>query len=728
MMTRKSLYRVGIATGLAMWAAVSSTRISAGQQPARVTIDNDDIGGVVTSTKGPEAGVWVIAETKDLPTGFRRIVVTDDRGRYLVPDVPKGSYDVWVRGYGLVDSAKVKAQPGAQLNLTAVVAPDARAAAEYYPANYWYSLLQPPAKSEFPGTGLQGNGISENIKTQLHYMSELTLNGCVVCHQMGTKVTRSMPKNMGTFASPVEAWDRRVQSGQSGSTMSSFLARFGRKRALEVFADWTSRIEKGELPPQPPRPQGVERNVVVTQWDWAANKHDFVHDEIASDKRHPTVNGNGPVYGAPEYSTDPLMVLDPKTNVTTYLTPPFLDPKNPPPFAWTQQALQPSPVWGGEAVFTSKTSPHSLQMDQKSRLWVTSTTRPSPNPDFCKQGSEHPSAKFFPLATSSRQLSMYDPASKQFVALDTCYGTHHVVFDSRDRLWMSTLGQTIAWFDTKEWDQTHDVKKAQGWAPFVLDTNGNGKLDLGWAEPNQPVDPTKDKRIGGGGYGIAPDPNDPNIIWAVSSEGAPGSIYRVSLGANPPQTTLSEVYQVPYQNPEAKIEGVGTRGIDIDLKGLVWAGLGNGYVASFDRKKCKAPLNGPKATGQHCPEGWTLHKQPGPTFKGTTEGNADANYYTFVDQHNTSGLGANIPFTLGNNSDSLKALMPDGKTVFLRVPYPMGLHPKGMDGRIDDPNAGWKGRGVWTSYGGQVMWHMEGGKEQGTKIVKLQVRPDPLAK
>src|SRR6188508_2837549 len=108
------------------------------------------VQGVVTSDKGPEAGVWVIAETDDLPTKFRRIVVTDDRGRYVVPDLPKATYRLWVRGYGLVDSAPVQAGPGQRLALTGVVAPNAKAAAQYYPSNYWYSLLQIPPKSAFP--------------------------------------------------------------------------------------------------------------------------------------------------------------------------------------------------------------------------------------------------------------------------------------------------------------------------------------------------------------------------------------------------------------------------------------------------------------------------------------------------------------------------------------------------------------------------------------------------
>ena len=155
------------------------TRVSARQAAGNgVAIDPDDIGGVVTGPRGPEAGVWVIAETTDLPTRFVRIVVTDDRGRYVVPDLPKAGYSVFVRGYGLVDSPKVQSAPGRTLNLTAVTAPDAKAAAQYYPGNYWYSLMRVPEKSEFPGTGPSGNGINENIRTQGHWLRLVKTDSC----------------------------------------------------------------------------------------------------------------------------------------------------------------------------------------------------------------------------------------------------------------------------------------------------------------------------------------------------------------------------------------------------------------------------------------------------------------------------------------------------------------------------------------------------------------------
>ena len=165
-MTRRNRSLGIMGVGLAFFLVASWAGPRASQQTGEaVAIDTDDLGGVVTGATGPEAGVWVIAETTDLPTKFVRIVITDDQGRYLVPDLPEATYDVWVRGYGLVDSEKVQATPGSVLNLTAVTAPTARGAAEYYPASYWYALAEPPAKSEFPGTGPDGNGIAETMRT-----------------------------------------------------------------------------------------------------------------------------------------------------------------------------------------------------------------------------------------------------------------------------------------------------------------------------------------------------------------------------------------------------------------------------------------------------------------------------------------------------------------------------------------------------------------------------------
>ena len=300
-----------------------------------VAIDNDDIGGVVTSSKGPEAGVWVIAETKELPTGFSRIVVTDDRGRYVVPDLPKATYQVFVRGYGLVDSPKVAGTPGKPLNLTAVIAPNPRAAAEYYPANYWLSLLKLPDKSEFP---IQEQGAS-NGRSQGEFLKQLKTDGCMSCHQLGNKPTREIPASLGKFDSSAAAWARRVASGHDGSNMDGQLSSLGRQRAIKMFADWTDRIAAGEYPKEaPPRPQGPERNVVITQWDWS-DPREYFHDVIASDKRNPLVNPNGPVYGLHEFSSDHLTILEPTKNSWSEV----IIPSNPAASLSPRSAAMPNP-------------------------------------------------------------------------------------------------------------------------------------------------------------------------------------------------------------------------------------------------------------------------------------------------------------------------------------------------------------------------------------------------
>src|SRR5258708_5642131 len=142
-MSKRAFYPAMVIV-LGVLLAVTMTGVRAAQDSKTVRVGNADIGGVVTSAKGPEAGVWVIAETTDLPTKLVKIVVTDDQGRYLVPDLPKANYNVWVRGYGLVDSPKVTCAPGKTVNLKAVLAPDKKAAVEYYPALYWCSLLPMP--------------------------------------------------------------------------------------------------------------------------------------------------------------------------------------------------------------------------------------------------------------------------------------------------------------------------------------------------------------------------------------------------------------------------------------------------------------------------------------------------------------------------------------------------------------------------------------------------------
>jgi hypothetical protein len=693
------------------------------QAPAATPIDKYDIAGIVTGPSGPEAGVWVIAETRDLPTTFTRIVVTDDRGRYLVPDLPNATYDVWVRGYGLVDSARVKASPGKSLDLTAVVAPSPKAAAQYFPEGYWLSLLKMPDASEFPGTGPDGNGISPAMKSQSQWIATVQSLGCTQCHGLGSKGTREIPSALGSFQSPVAAWDRRIQSGQAGAQMSGILNNMGRKRALAMFAEWTDRIARGDVPPTPPRPQGVERNVVITEWDFAEPKV-YLHDVVSSDRRNPRVNANGPIYGALELSADYLPVLDPKTHTASRIPLTVRDPNTP---ATSPSMPQPSPYWGEDPIWTSKNNVHNPMLDGQGRVWITSTVRPSPNPDFCKQGSSHPSAKVFPLANAGRHLAVYDPRTQKLTHISTCFSTHHLMFaeDADNTLWTSAGGGggVIGWLNTKMFDETHDEVKSQGWTPFVLDTNGNGKRD-DFVEPDQPVDPTRDKRLQFGLYAASPAPD--GSVWGTVL-GFPGAIVRVVPGPDPTHTAITEFYELPWNDPKVRVHGFSPRGGDVDRNGVFWAALASGQMVSFDRRKCKV-LNGPTATGAHCPEGFTFYQEPLPQLQGVKgPGSAEASYYTWVDQFDVLGLGRNVPIDTGNGSEGLLALQ-NGKWVVLRVPYPTGFYTKWMDGRIDDPNAGWKGKGLWATTGTRTPFHMEGGRGTTSKVVKIQLRPEPLAK
>jgi hypothetical protein len=705
--------------------AAACVTLAAAALPTRDTAVNvgpDDISGVVTGPNGPEAGVWVIAETNDLPTKFVRIVVTDDQGRYLIPDLPKANYSVWVRGYGLVDSPKSSATIGRTLALKAVPAPNPRAAAEIYPAGYWYSLLQVPAKSEFPGTGPEGNGISPNVKTQADFVRTIKSGTCTACHQIGTKGTREIPAMFKSLPTSTAQWERRVQSGQAGAGMLANIGRLGHQGAIKMFADWTDRIAAGEVPPAPRRPQGIERNVVITEWDWADPKA-YMHDVVSTDRRKPTVNANGPVYGALELSADYTPVLDPIRHTTSRIP---LTPRDPnTEIAAGTHPGATSPYWGDEAIWTSKTNVHNPMLDQKGRVWLTAAVRPPDNPAMCKAGSSHPSAKLFPMNRAGRHLAVYDPKTKKLTHVGTCFSTHHLMFaeDANNTLWTSGGGPVVGWLNTKLFDETGDEERSQGWTALVVDANGNGKRDE-YTEPNQPLDPAKDRRINAGLYSVSPAPD--GTIWG-SALGFPGGIVRLDPGPNPPATALVEYYEPPYDNPKAPVQGYSPRGADVDRNGVAWLALASGHMASFDRRKCKGPLNGPTATGQHCPEGWTLYTEPLPQMKGVTEsGSAEASYYTWVDQFDVLGLGANTPINTGNASEALLALK-DGQFVVLRVPYPTGFYTKWMDGRIDDPGAGWKGRGIWTTISTRAPFHMETGKGTTSKVVKFQLRPNPLA-
>jgi hypothetical protein len=663
---------------------------------APLNIGKKDIGGVVTSSKGPEAGVWVIAETKDLPTKFARIVVTDDQGRYLIPDLPQANYQVFVRGYGLLDSKWQPAAVGRQVDLKAEIAPDAKSAAQVYPAAWWVSMLNLPADKEAQRKLL------------------LDVQSCYNCHALGNKITRELGSGSSKGAtSTLDAWDRRTAVGPSGPGMSGAFHAMGPERAL--FADWTDRIAKGEAPAvAPTRPAGVERNLVITEWDWGTPK-DGRSDTAASDTRDPRVNANGLVFAASEH-TDGLNILDPVRNKSFVAK----VPSEAPPLA---SSLNNNSPYAGPDAWKRSADPRSVAIDGKGRVWLAVRNREATKqPAFCGPGSNK-FGNFYPIKQSGRQLAVYDSKTKEWQYIDTCFSADHNQI-SKDNFIYFGFGAAVGWVDINTWDKTHDAEASQGWCPGVIDTNGDGKISTGWTEPNDPIDPTKDHRINFDSYSTTINPKD-GTLWISGVSRGDKRLVRISKGSNPPETCHTEFFEPP---PNQRVEVFGSGGVEADENGVVWQNWRvSGHFTAFDRSKCKT-TNDPKVTGQSCPEGWSIYRYDNVPAYGNSVFNPAASYLSHMDIFDTLGFGKDAPMYGTTNLDAL--VLYDQKNrqfVTLRIPYPMGFMPRSASGRIDDPKAGWKGRGLWTNYGSYVGWHSEGGYGTLPKSVKLQMRPDPLA-
>jgi hypothetical protein len=733
---------VAIHVGLMGLMAVGNAQAESKIAVAPPSVGPTAIGGTVSGAAGPEAGVWVIAETSDLPSRFAKIVVTDDQGRFVLPDLPKAKYKVWSRGYGLADSRSVDASRGQIVQLKNFRAASASEAAQIYPANYWSSLLRVPAASEFPGTGPTGNGISPAFKIQQDWIVHLMEN-CEVCHQIGTKATRELAES----GDPVEAWNQRIRKDRNpdapfyeakipvergfAARMDSLMTLYGRHRGLEMFADWTTRISKGETPPAPPRPTGVERNVVLTLWEMGGGR--FFHDSVSTDKRNPTVNAGGSLYGSATF-TAMLVALDPKT---------------------AQEQQYKLRNMKGERWEAANN--HTPMMDAKGRIWMTNIgtltatlrNRPyqGPNPSYCTDVNNR-FAKYFPrVADETQVISMFDPITKTDQVLPVCFGTHHLNFDNSNRLYFSGDTEVVGWLDTDVWDKSKDISKAIGWCPFVLDTNGDGKITADRSQWNQRLDgigggegasvtfkgtgksdglpdPNKDTRIAGFTYGLGISPKDQSFWAAKFSPYIPSGIIRVETGAHPPETCKTEYFEAP--KVDGQYRAYNARGVDVDADGVAWVAFGSGMIGRFDRSKCKV-LTGPTATGQHCPEGWELISTPGPKFKGTNV-SSDWSYLVFVDHHNTLGLGHEVPIIPNSSGDELLAYLPKTKQfVHLRVPYPLSFYARSLDGRIDDQKGGWKGRGLWATNNTIPIWHTEWGEGSAEVAAHFQIRPNPLA-
>ncbi len=745
-----------ISSVIAVMLLAAATGQAASSSVAPPKVGPTSIGGTVTSNAGAEAGVWVVAETSDLGNRYEKIVVTDDKGRFVLPDMPQANYKVFARGYGLLDSPAVQATPGKTLRLSAPVASSAKDAAQIYPADYWFSLIHVPPVSDFPGTGPQGNGINPAFTSQAQWMAHMEEN-CQFCHQLGTKRTRDLP----TTGDPIEAWSQRTSVARSpddiffegdrsyqgrfyGERMTNLMTLFGRQRGLEMYADWTTRIAKGETPPSPARPSGIERNVVITTWDMGGGH--FMHDSISTDKRDPTVNAGGPIYAEATFAGLTL-ALDPKTG--------------------KQQEFQQTDRNGK---WFKNANNHTNTMDNQGRVWASNIGHYTPivtrdsqgdNPAYCTDPNNK-FAQYFPQPYQEARLaSVFDPKTGKTELIPLCFGAHHLNIDKNNRLYFSGDTQVVGWIDLDTWDKTKDPAKSTGWCPFVLDTNGDGKItpdhtqwnlelegiaggegadfrkkddtngrQTRYIDKSAPVDstafdPAKDTRIAGYNYGMGISPKDQSYWAARYSPYVPSGIFRVETGSNPPQTCKTEYYEPP--KVDGHLVAFNARGVDVDADGIAWVAFGTGSIGRFDRSVCKVTKGPALANGQQCPEGWTIIPTPGPKFQGTNIG-SDWFYVAFVDHHNSFGLGKETPIFPNSTGDELLAYLPkEKKFVHLRIPYPLGFYPRNAEGRIDDAKAGWKGRGLWASNDVVPVWHQETGEGSTEYAAHFQLRPSPLS-
>jgi streptogramin lyase len=660
---------------------------------------SDFIKGQVSNEQGkPEAGVWVVAETADLKTHYRKIVVTDDKGQFLIPALPSAQYQVWVRGYGLADSKKTAAKPGDTLSIAVKKADSKQDAASRYPANYWLSMLEPPSAELLQASDHPYHSAED-------WLSQLKLN-CIICHQPGSTPTRSILQSRAV-----------VDYGLKKASLMSLLAeQLNRDLLLDALEDWGDKIAKGETPKTaPPRPQGIERNFVITQWEYGG-KYTYAHDVISTDKRNASLYPDGKIYGL-DIGNDHLMVLDPNNHSWHQQKLPAWENAEP----WCYQTYKPL---GSDVIhpagarllgcpedgvgtphkdaYQNPANAHNPMMDETGKVWMTMQIRREwgeDMPEFCNKD---------PLIAAEhhhRQLAYYDTKTEKIVPVDTCFGTHHLQFDDKGVLWVNGDSNVVGWLDTRKFDpqKPESLEVAMGWSEGKVDTDGDGIADTA---------------IIGYRYSIIPNPVDGDVWIAIPpgsygkhpSYGDRGYITRYD-----PKTDAHEAYKPP--SPAS-----GARGIDVDSKGNIWAGMaGSGHLARFDRSLCKQTWG----KGDQCPEGWTLWETPGPRFEGAANIGTNFHYYTWVDQHNTLGMGTDTVIINGTNSDSLIAFSPDTEQfTVIRIPYPMVSYTRGIDGRIDNAKAGWKGRGLWFTNGLDPIFMSEVPRSY---VGKLQLRPDPLA-
>ena len=391
---------------------------------------------------------------------------------------------------------------------------------------------------------------------------------------------------------------------------------------------------------------------------------------------------------------------------------------------------QPSPYWGDEAIWTSRNNVHNPMFDDKGRVWITSAVRPPDNPAFCKAGSTHPSAKLFPLShrrPSSRRLRSEDEEADAHQHLlrhaspDVRGGREPHAVDERRR-----PGGRLA--------EHEDVRRDAA----TRRSRRDGRRSSWTRTATASATPTSSRTSrsirrrtsasAAAFYAVAPAPD--GSVWGIGARLSRARSSAWCPGSNPPETALAEVYEPPFDNPKATVAGLlAARHATSIATASYWAALASGHLASFDRRKCKGPLNGPTATGQHCPEGWTLYPEPLPQIKGVTDsGSAEAQLLH---------LGRSVRHARARREHAdrhrqrvRRAARAEGRQVGRDCACRIrsASTRNGWTAASTIPNAGWKGRGLWSTVSTRAPFHMETGKGTTSKVIKFQLRPDPLAK
>ena len=477
--------------------------------------------------------------------------------------------------------------------------------------------------SKIPGADQFGGKSDIPAKVrQFDWLNLMKNNGCVGCHQLGQAATRTIPKAFGDFKTGEDAWIRRTQSGQAGELMVNILAGQLGGAPYKYFGDWTDRIAKGELPfAKPNRPSGVERNVVVTTWDWSDEKH-YLHDLAVSDKRNPTVNGYGPVFGQPEYSTDRIPILNPVANSVEIFKAPVRDVNMPeslgPGHAAMLKPLQPSAYWGDEQIWDTRINNHNSMIDGKGRMWLAAAVRgvrqsgvlpeglrPSRGQGVPARGKPSPArgARSQDDEIHLRRHLLHDPPpelrqGRQRHAVDLERRRHRggrlVQHQAvrRDRRCGEGAGL----------DAAHPRHQRQRQARRLCRAQPAGRSHQGQAHRPGVLcgDGEPGRRLGVGNLAF-----EPGLDRAASSP-APIRSTRRS-----PKSTISRC------RASARAAATSTA--------RAWCGCRSPAAtsAASTARKCKGPLNGPNATGNHCPEGWSFYQYPGPGFDGIGENSAE---------------------------------------------------------------------------------------------------------